>query len=189
MITTGYPRTSATRKTEVVDVANGATCSDLAVFPVELSEAVGANLDGTPVVCGGYVPSIGHLDKCYRFANGVWEEFGSMMEKRYAAAGVIYNKKLHVFGGGSGGLTLHTSETINIDGEVSDGPDLPTGVRFHAMTSINNTVSLLSGGWLTNANSASAQTWYYNHETETFTSGPDLMIGRYGHGSAIIPDS
>ena len=55
------------------------------------------------------------------------------------------------------------------------------------MTKINDTVSLLSGG-VTNANSVSAQTWYYNHETETFTSGPDLMIGRYGHGSAINVD-
>ena len=53
MITTGFPRSSATKKTEIVDVANGVSCSDMANFPVELYGAVGANLGGTPVVCGG----------------------------------------------------------------------------------------------------------------------------------------
>ena len=52
MITNGWP-TSSARKTEIVDVANGLTCSDMADFPVELYGAVGANLGGTPVVCGG----------------------------------------------------------------------------------------------------------------------------------------
>ena len=34
----------------------------------------------------------------------------------------------------------------------------------------------------------SAKTWYYNHDTEAFTSGPDLMVGRRSHGSAINID-
>ena len=42
-----------TRKTEVVDVESGETCADLAEFPVSNYGAVGANLDGTPIVCGG----------------------------------------------------------------------------------------------------------------------------------------
>ena len=36
--------------------------------------------------------------------------------------------------------------------------------------------------------SASAKTWYYNHDTETFTSGPDLLEGRNRHGSALNVD-
>ena len=53
MITSGYPYISA-RKTEVVDVESGETCADLADFPVENEGAVGANLNGTPIVCGGH---------------------------------------------------------------------------------------------------------------------------------------
>ena len=68
-----------------------------------------------------------------------------MKEKRGCAAAVMHNDKLHVFGGYSGSI-LQTTETINVDGEVSYGPDLPTGVSSHAMTKINDTVSLLSGG-------------------------------------------
>ena len=186
MVTSGYPSSSA-RKTEIVDVANGLTCSDLAEFPVELHGAVGANLDGTPVVCGGYGDSIGDSDKCFRLTNGIWEEFTIMKEERGFAAAVMHNDKLHVFGGFSGSSRLQTTETINVDGEVSYGPDLPTGVWRHAMTKINGTVSLLSGG-STDTDSYSAKTWYYNHDTETFTSGPDLMEGRMYHGSALNVD-
>ena len=184
MITTGNPKAFA-RKTEIVDVTNGITCTDLANFPVTLAGAVGANLRGSPVVCGGYGHS-GSSDKCYRFKNGMWKEFASLKEKREYATGVVYNKKLHMFGGYNGSR-LDTSETINVDGKVSEGPDLPTAVRLHAMTSINDIVSLLSGG-STNSDSYSAQTWFYNHDTEFFTSGPDLLEGRRRHGSATNVD-
>ena len=53
--------------------------------------------------------------------------------------------------------------------------------------SINSTVSLLSGGW-TDANSYSPLTWYFNHETNVFSSGPSLLQGRFRHGSATIVD-
>ena len=185
MVTSGSP-TSTAIKTEIVDVENGVSCPDMADFPVQLYAAVGANLDGTLVLCGGRSGST-YSDKCYRLKNGTWEEFATMNEKRSFVAGVIHNDKLHVFGGYSGSSNLQTSETINVDGVVSDGPDLPTALYWQAMTSINDTVSILSGG-LTNTNSYSAKTWYYNHDTETFTSGPDLMEGRSYHGSALNVD-
>ena len=180
MITSGYPYHS-TRTTEILDVPNGLTCSDLAEFPVGVDGAVGANLGGTPVVCGGRGFS-DLVEKCYRFKNSVWEEFASMKKKRSKAAAVMHNDKLHVFGGVGDSSILQTTETINVDGEVSYGPDLPTGVWKHAIIAINDTVSLLSGG------SYSAKTWYYNHDTEAFTSGPDLLEERWDHGSAINVD-
>ena len=116
----------------------------------------------------------------------MWEEFASMKGGREYAAGVVFNNTLHVFGGRSFSSSyLQTTETINADGEVNDGPDLPTGVWRHAMTKLNDTFSLLSGGI---TNTGSAKTWYYNHDTETFTSGPDLMEGRFWHGSALNVD-
>ena len=80
-----------------------------------------------------------------------------------------------------------TTEIISIDGVVEYGPDLPEAVWYHAITSVNSTVSLLSGGY-TNTNSYSPLTWYFNHETNVFSSGPSLLQGRYGHGSATIVD-
>ena len=185
MITTGFPRSSATRKTEIVDVANGLTCSDMANFPVALYSAVGANLGGTPVVCSGKFSE--WSNKCYRFRNGTWEIFAIMKKKRSLAAAVMHNDKLHVFGGWKGSSRAKGTETINVDGEVSYGPDLPTAVSYHAVTKINDTVSILSGG-NTNGNFDTVQTWYYNHDTEAFTSGPDLLDGRRSHGSSINVD-
>ena len=187
MITSGYPRSSATRKTEIVDVTNGLTCSNLNDFPEKIYGTVGANLGGTPVVCGG-VGFSGYSNWCHRYNIYKWEKFATMKERRQYATGVMHNDKLHVFGGrSSSNSKSQTTETINVDGDVSYGPDLPTAIRYHAMTKINNTVSLISGGQ-TSTTSNSAQTWYYHHETEAFTSGPDLLEGRQGHGSATNVD-
>jgi hypothetical protein len=183
MITTGSPDSSAT-KTEVVDVVSGESCADLADFPLQTSGAVGANLHGTPVVCGGY--SSGWSRKCYKYTNTGWQQFASMNEKRYAAAGVMHKNKFHVFGG-YGDSRSKTTELISIDGGVEYGPDLPEAVNSHAITSINSTVSLLSGGY-TSSNSRSPLTWYFNHETNVFSSGPSLLKGRYDHGSATVVD-
>ena len=175
MITTGIA--SAT-KTEVVDVVSGKNCADLADFPFPNYGAVGANLDGTPVVCGGYMS--GTLQTCYKFTISGWQEFASMKEERVYAPGVMFQNKLHVFGGYP--PVLQTSELISLDGVVEYGPELPTAVSWHAITSINSTVSILSGGW-TYATSYSTQTWYFNHETNVFSSGPSLLQGRRSHGS------
>ena len=140
MITTGWPEDSAT-KTEIIDIASGGvTCSDLENFPVEISGGVGGNLQGTPVVCGGSLGYPTYSDKCYKFTTtGGWQEFASMKEKRYLAAGIVYQKKLHVFGGYDqvgydySYSLLQSSEIISEDGGVIDGPDLPTAVRYHAI--------------------------------------------------------
>ena len=94
MITSGTPTSSAT-KTEVVDVVNGESCADLADFPLENYGAVGANLHGTPVVCGGY--SSGYLKICYKYSNNGWQQFASMKEKRGYAAGVTSQEQVPLF--------------------------------------------------------------------------------------------
>ena len=184
MITTGHPDSSAA-KTEVVDVVSGEVCADLADFPFENFGAVGANLHGTPVVCGGGNDTT-EYEKCYKFTDGEWQEFTSINEKRKYAAGIIYKNKFHVFGGYDNGRS-QTSELISIDGGVEYGPDLPTAVNSHKITSIDSTVSILSGG-RTSATGYSPLTWYLNHETNIFLAGPSLLEGRRDHGSATCVD-
>ena len=64
---------------------------------------------------------------------------------------------------------------------------LPAAVDLHAITSINSTVSILSGGF-TSTNSFSPLTWYFNHETNIFSAGPSLLEGRKNHDSATCVD-
>ena len=56
-----------------------------------------------------------------------------------------------------------------------------------AITKINDTVSILSGG-SPYSYTYYPLTWYYNHETESFTPGPNLLQRRRFHGSATIVD-
>ena len=182
------PESYAT-KTEVVDVVSGETCGDLADFPLPNLSGMGANLHGTPVVCGG-TDLATYYQSCYKFTINGWQNFTSMKEKRWAAAGVMYNDRFHVFGGVDGSranIRLKTSELISIDGVVEYGPELPTAVAFHVITSINSTVSILSGGMIS-ATYSSPLTWYFNHETGAFSTGPNLMEGRNRHGSATCVD-
>ena len=122
MITTGRPRSSAA-KTEIVDVVYGENCANLANFPWEIEGAVGANLHGTPAVCGGW--SSNYIRKCYKFTNGGWKVFASMKEKRRYADGVIYNNRFHIFGGNNDDSTLRSSEIISIDGGWNTGQIYP----------------------------------------------------------------
>ena len=201
------------QKTEIVDIMNKPypkICKPLADIPKTIrNNAVGTNLQETPVFCGGTLvedwcqipnPDCGRKrfsENCFKFINGSWEEFTSMKEKRGNAAGIIYKNEWHIFGGWTQGpldtnnhstTTLSkTSEIISQDGGVRKGPDLPTKFAHHAITSINETVSILSGGVLGMPHNGSL-TWYYNHETEKFTSGPHLLEGRTEHASATIVD-
>ena len=128
MITTGYPFSSAT-KTEVVDVVSGETCADLADFPLSIDRAVGGNINGELVVCGGrHGTGIDdtYYQTCYKFTISGWQEFASMKEERGSTAGVLFQNKFHVFGGLNGNDVLQTSELITIDGGVEYGPELPT---------------------------------------------------------------
>jgi hypothetical protein len=168
-----------------VEVVSGETCADLVDFPFENRGAVGANLDGTPIVCGGRYSST-YYQSCYKYTNAGWQEFASMNEKRGYPAGITYKNKFHVFGGWKGSRSK-TTELISIDGGVEDGPELPEAVDSLAITSINSTVSILSGGWMV-TDSYTPLTWYINHETNVFSPGPSLLEGRRLHGSANIVD-
>ena len=107
MIVTGHPWwhdfIKISLKTEIIDVINGETCSDIADFKMVFS-GVGANLQGIPVLCGRKQnpspDSIYYSFNCFKFTkNGGWQEFTSMDGQRESAAGIVYNNKFHVFGG------------------------------------------------------------------------------------------
>ena len=108
-----------------------------------------------------------------------------------ANAGAVGAKKfvkdMELENGYDGSSLLQTSEIISMDGGVEYGPELPVAVSSHAIISINSTLSLLSGG-STDATGSSSLTWFFDHETNVFSSGPSLLQGRRRHGSATCVD-
>ena len=131
---------------------------------------------------GGFVQ---RSSKCFKLEEGGWQLFTNLKQKRASAVGIVFEEKLHVFGGIDGDK-LNSTEIVSSDGEVIDGPDMPTRVSAHAITSINATVSIISGG--IENDFITSQTWYYDHKTQVFSAGPTLLEGRLNHGSATIVD-
>ena len=83
---------SSSTTTEVVDVVSGKSCADLADFPLSLMGAVGANLNGTPAVCGGIYSGSTYLRTCFKYTNAGWQQFANMKEKT-RQAGVMHKNK------------------------------------------------------------------------------------------------
>ena len=89
----------------------------------------------------------------------------------------------------NGSGDLQSTEIINENGQVSQGPNLPTALNWHAIATVNASTLIISGGrGITNANSFSPMTWYFNHVIQKFQEGPSLMRGRRIHASGTIVD-
>ena len=87
------------------------------------------------------------------------------------------------------GFNKQSSEIVNEDGTSREGPQLPTIKYGHAIVSVNSTVSILTGGYdLYATNDSDQTTWYFNHATQKFKPGPNLLEGRSGHSSGTITD-
>ena len=79
LVSTGYPRSSAT-KTEIINTDNsGLTCKDLEEYPLQIERAVGFNMGSLPVICGGYDGST-HLNLCLKMVSGKWQLFAYLAQ-------------------------------------------------------------------------------------------------------------
>ena len=159
---------------------------------MELYAAVGVYFAFDPVICGGYFEddSGGHSsNKCYKYTKSEWQDFTEMIYKRHFSSGIVYKDSLHIFGGGDfeTGRILQSTEIISYDGDIRVGTDLPIPLYFHAMTSVNDHVSIITGGE-TNENSNLDLTWYYDHHNQEFAPGPTLLAGRKEHAAGTVVD-
>ena len=63
---------------------------------------------------------------------------------------------------------------------------MPEAFHFHAIASVNETTSILTGG--STASGTSANTWLFSHVSNQFQAGPSLLTGRHNHASSTIQD-
>ena len=114
-----------------------------------------------------------------------------MTSRRYDSAGISHAQSFIIFGGGSGKST----EIITEQG-VSAGPEMPEAVFRHAVAVVNETTSILTGGLTDGLCQIDCldsfrhldKTWFFNHVSQQFQTGPNLITGRYDHTSATIQD-
>ena len=123
--------------------------------------------------------------KCFKFAQNEWKEFANLKQTRLDAAGIVFEDHFHIFGGYGEGARLKTTEIVSANGVVSYGPNMTIELSGLAITNLNKTSSIISGG-LTNYRYSTSRTFYYNHKTQQFSDGPTLLRARYSHASATI---
>ena len=63
---------------------------------------------------------------------------------------------------------------------------MPEPNMGHAIASVNETTTILTGGQPSVV--SSAKTWFFSHVSQQFQAGPILITGRRRHASATIQD-
>ena len=79
LVSTGNPRSSAS-KTEIINLDNESlTCQDLEDFPLAIEGAVGSNTGSFPVICGGWDGSES-VKQCHRLESGRWQHIANLTQ-------------------------------------------------------------------------------------------------------------
>ena len=65
---------------------------------------------------------------------------------------------------------------------------MPEPIRFYQFVTINESTSLIIGGW-TNRTYNSKRTYYFNSYNNEWKIGPELLEGRLFHGAGVITDN
>ena len=85
-------------------------------------------------------------NKCYKLVQNEWKEFANLRQKRARAAGIVFEDHFHIFGGWNDGSRLKSTEIVRANGSVINGPNMPTELSYHAITKVNQSSSIISGG-------------------------------------------
>ena len=182
---TGYPRSTSTQITEVLETKNkDANCQNLPDFPEEISSATGSTIQGQPLVCGGSDDNDVRED-CWTLekSKSSWRRLNGMKSKRRRACSVPVNDShLWVFGGSDGDRRLQSTEFVDLEGNSKAGPEMPEPISSHAIVALKDATYLLIGGTTDN------KTYYFSEKTQNWTPGPSLKIRRHAHTAGIIID-
>ena len=188
MITTGWNENGYPRDSKVLDLSikDGSNCQDWAEFPKDVVAATGGVIQDVVVICGGGDANT-EFNECYSLNGNAATLITHMSAKRqYAASLVIDKTKLWITGGVYLDDNLASSEYITLEG-TEPGPELPTTIDSHALVAVDDTLSMLIGGY-TNESVATQTTHYFDHQSHNWIQGPDLMQARWGHAAGIVTD-
>ena len=136
-----------------------------------------------PYVPGGKI--VYRYTDCYTINGTKVTPSGQLQKKESFTGSFVYQDTLWAVGGM---IAPMSSQIISQGGKSSPGPSIPFRVGRHTMTNINTTTSILIGG-SHNGALYSADTFYFDHLTSEWTSGPKLNNGRMHHAAGIVTDT
>ena len=146
--------------------------------------------DGQVFICGGYNGK-DILSSCESFdaKTNTFTEIGNMNEKRsvHAAVTLPDNRGVFIVGGNDGIKYLQSAETFDpITKKFTTCKGRMTTARWsHTANLLSNERVLVCGG---SNNSTLQSTEFYDIETDSFSTGPDLTVERCAHASTTLLD-
>ncbi len=172
MVTTGYPWSSSTQKSEVFDLTTEKACQEIPPFPTAIAGSVGETVKGFPIICGGSDES----SNCYGLKNYTWTSIGGMLESRSSASSLILaNNSIWILGGAG---SFQTTELMEIDEngaiiQQSPGPNLPRSSSGHCSVRFEQSKAIVFGG------DFGRETFFANLDLGTWADGPQMQEVRY----------
>jgi len=164
----------------------GTYCDSLVDFPETGGFSSGGYAHGKIITCGGIL-SGNPSKKCYYYSENKWEIFGDLTDaKGYHDSAILPNGNLWVTGGYNVNYHLSSTDIIDQDFNVKQGPELPFTVSDHCIVNWNISHMLLTGG---DGGSFRRNTWYFDLQNEIWTPGPSMNYGRYKHGCVSFEDT
>ena len=111
-----------------------------------------------------------------------WTNMGN--ERQFASVIQINSNQALIIGGQDEyGSPLKSTELISSSGS-EEGKDFPVRIVNHCSFPFNSTHAIVTAG--AQDGSISANTWFVDLTTTTFTPGPAMKTGREMHGCAIL---
>ena len=171
------------KSTEVINT-NGAICSAMPDYPgTNPYWPVGAFINGKIIIC-----DVSGSGQCYTFKQGNAKVITTMLEKREGPGSVVVNGNLCITGGWNQGRLKSTECISSSEGDKPQaGPDLPEAVSGHTIVNVNQSHSLVIGGW-TNDAYYSHKTYFYDNLNNDWIPGPSLLQGRHSHAAGMVLD-
>ena len=113
-----------------------------------------------------------------------------MQQIRFDAASTAHEGKMWITGGNDdNNICLASTEIIdpNEPNMVSSSIELPDKLCSFSIVQLNNITSFLIAG-APQHYVASDKTYYFHHNTNNWTNGPNLILGRSSHTAGFIKD-
>ena len=173
--------------TESFDVVDKTACLGMPAYPFRVAEATGAFVYSKVMICGGYSDGISTpTGQCYSLGPNetTWKPNGNLITPRQAAASVVMNDKLVIFGGYNAAGYILSTEEMDEAGKATLGPSMPLTTKHHCAVKINHNTALIIGG--ADESVSIKFTYFYDFDGKTFKSGPDLMVARERHACGML---
>ena len=189
---TGQGKPDLLNDIELINL-NGSCITSFGNYSMPLEGATGVFVKDMVLVCGGSNPE-DYQDECHTLHKGKtnFEFYKKLQEKRTLASSTVVQENMWITGGfNETNSFLKSTEFIRPQHSYTilnytQNIDLPVPIRNHVILNLNETTSILLGGFLSYG--FSDYTYFFNHVSNTWIIGPQMLNRRWDHTAGLIKD-